>query len=72
MPAKRVLEPKKTYTYRARPKLKEVAEEKARKNGETLSSVVETLLSVYLYPGIKTANRLDVHKLVKERLDKNK
>lgn len=48
MAAPKVKEPKKPYTYRAKPSLKRKAGKKAKENGRTLSLEIETFLYDYV------------------------
>ena len=48
MAAKKVKEPKKQYSYRAKPSLKKKADKKAKENKTTLSLEIETFLYDYI------------------------
>jgi hypothetical protein len=47
MAAKKAEEPKKVYTYRARPSIVQKASKKAKKDKSTLSTKIENLLYEY-------------------------
>ncbi len=47
MAAPKAEEPKKVYTYRAKPSIIKKASKKAKQNKTSLSSKIETLLSEY-------------------------